>query len=1251
MNNTIDDIKQLPDLFKRKEELEDQIKKLDEQKVALNEEMEAEKTKAEETLGTFDATIEAYKKASMEWWKQFYKENSVEIVQTSIISLITKQTKDQQELDESQKLVSDEFTRNINEAQKAFEDNKILQQEFAQSAGTIAQKAMCYDVCLFIDRSNFTIKKFNDNRDWGLHLCPNGISISIFKYLFMLTNPFGYMDLKKAVASLPSLYGKLLDSNKRLQGIIRQNYIKDVNNPVGELKRRLSSAKDTIARKSKELETTKQQVLDLQKLMALVGGGLESFMQQWFGHQSFLSEQKKRYVVDMRDSLSKLSDYSSMKLVYDELIENVFDFKDADSYIKDAREQIKESVGTAINTIEIKRKDVDSKINEILEILNSTHRKIKELRADYKNALIEKAKQDPASTFFYQADGWINEKDEEGNNLAIERIKIKASEREELDYLPIYEYLVEGEDAKLSSTEWHEAVMKGIYAINLIVKPRREDLKVGANNIDAYLWAASNLLTSIMLSLPFRKVHFTFIDFKTHGIYTKLFKDINSSRSQYSVILTDNQLKEIPEKYVERTQSSDKRYEIIVWTDCIDENFKRVKDVLSPILENGAKHGYYLIAVPMEKERNPKLIEEFEFFKKNYNFREIYAPAEDFESGRGDFVKKLKEYVQDETAMSKATSVYQTSMSDGSLFRSTPENINKKGLKVPIGVDELGNEVFWELKAESANIHTMVIGGSGSGKSYLLHNMLLNSMLKYNSQSLELYVMDFKVGAPEFNQYEGMPHVSHLLLNNADRRMVYEILRRLKKDMTRRGDLITNAGYNNISDYNSNIASSDMRLPYIVLVVDECQKLFEAAPLEQNLQDEINNIVQDIAHEGRSQGVSFFFATQTFSGMRMPQDVKKLIGNKYLMHVATDEDAEELFKGGSNQNGLLTQGFAYHEASRTTVHIYDYKPYFGDALKSIRDNNYQFKKNEPFVFRGTDMHILPYIQETGKAYPIAYLGVSVSVEREKIGVGFNMANGSNLLITGINSELQAERLFYNAMISLVNQKYVNGKIHISVFENLGFDDDNYDQRKDVLTLVEKNNTIQFLRTDNQKVDEIIRLSEIVEKDDTDPSQVYILFILAEERMRQLLMRDIPEKEINIVGALSKKEQLLANFSDSNRRRKKETVQDKLVEILKDGGGKHVHVVMQVNHPDNILSMPEDVRRQDIGQWFRYFALLKSPLSAQDKLPLPGDKISLNRLSEKSDMLRAIFLDVNKIGSQLFIPYKMPNSNETIIRNQ
>ena len=384
MNSTIDDIKKLPDLFKRKEELEDQIKKLDEQKVALNDEIEAEKAKAKETLGTFDATIATYKKASMEWWKQFYQENSVEIVQTSIISLITKQTKDQQELDESLKIVSDEFTRNVDIAQKAFEDNKTLQQEFAQSAGAIAQKAMCYDVCLFIDRSNFTIKKFNDNRDWGLHLCPNGINFSIFKYLFMLTNPFGYMDLKKAVMSLPSLYGKLLDSKKRLQEIIRQNNIKDVNNPVGELNRRLSSAKDTITRKSKELETTKQQVLDLQKLMALVGGGPEAFMQQWFGHQSFLSKQKERYVVDMRDSLSKLPDYPSMKLVYEELIANVFDFKDADSYIKDAREQIKESVGTAINAIEIKRRDVDSKINEILEILNSTHRRIKELRADYK---------------------------------------------------------------------------------------------------------------------------------------------------------------------------------------------------------------------------------------------------------------------------------------------------------------------------------------------------------------------------------------------------------------------------------------------------------------------------------------------------------------------------------------------------------------------------------------------------------------------------------------------------------------------------------------------------------------------------------------------------------------------------------------------------------------------------------------------------------------------------------------------------
>ena len=75
------------------------------------------------------------------------------------------------------------------------------------------------------------------------------------------------------------------------------------------------------------------------------------------------------------------------------------------------------------------------------------------------------------------------------------------------------------------------------------------------NKPDARLWAASNLITTILLSLPIRKVHFTFIDFKTNGIYAKIFNRLNRDRNLYTVVHDSFQLSEVKKLYLERTQN------------------------------------------------------------------------------------------------------------------------------------------------------------------------------------------------------------------------------------------------------------------------------------------------------------------------------------------------------------------------------------------------------------------------------------------------------------------------------------------------------------------------------------------------------------------------------------------------------------------------------------------------------------------------------------------------------------------------
>lgn len=1240
MNSTIDDIKQLPDLFKRKEHLEDQIKKLDEQKTALKNEIESEKTKADETLRTFDATIEAYKKASMEWWKQFYLENSAEIVQTSILSLLAKQTKDQKDLDESQKVASDEFIHKIDEAKTAFEDNKTLQQKFAQSAGTIAQKAMCYDVCIYIDRSKYTIKKFNDTRDWGLHLRPKGIDVSIFKYIFMLTNPFGYMDLDNAVRNLPSLYRKLLDSKKRLQEIIRQNNIRDINNPVGELNRRLNTAKETITKKNKEIETTKQQILDLQMLMALVGNGKVAFLKQWFCHHSFLNKQKEKYVADMSSSLSMLPDYPSMKLVYDELVQNVFDFKDADAYVEKDRKQIEASFTTTIVALMQKSRETDSQKEIACQALEDIRKGIKDLRDNYENILVEMTKNDPASTFFYQSQGWINATDAEGNSLAVKRIKEMASSRNKLEHLPVFEYLNLGgvEEPFLSEIDWQTGIDK---AVNLVVKPLREDI----NKPDARLWAASNLITTILLSIPIRKVHFTFIDFKTNGIYAKIFNRLNRDKNIYTVVHDSIQLSEVKKLYLERTQNVEEITEVIVWTDCINDDSVRIKDELSGLLRNGAQYGYYTIAVPLDDQSvSERARLQAKQILVDYNFKEVYISGEDFNNGRGNFVSALETYVHAGADTSRATSIVQESMKNGSAFEQKPLLIGEEGIKVPIGYDENNHqEAFYEFNVNSDYPHTFLLGGSGSGKSFLLQNLLLNSMLKYRSSELEFYLMDFKMGAAEFRFYQDMPHVSHLLIDDADHQAVFEILNELNRKMAERGRKIGNE--KNIAEYNEK--HPDDRLPYIVLVVDECHKLFESDAADRKMQESINHVITSIVKEGRSQGVTFVFATQTFAGMEIPVEIKNEARNKYLMRVTTNEDAERLFNGGSMRNNSLSQGYSYHDATKTFVHIYDYRDYKEKSKETILKNNQRPLERNNFIFSGKDEFSLPVIGDQEKRYPSVYVGKSVNVNRDDIMIPLKIESG-NILITGVNEELQAERVFFNAAFSLAKQTFANGKkVKLSIFDNPGDEDDRFDKREWLFEELALNDEVKIFRSKKERINEIMRLGNIA-REGNNKNDVYVLLILAEERMKPLLRKELSQENLESSTELvmeSPKKDIFGRPIGGNStlsapvRKSGTTVQDELLYLLKEGGNSHVHIIMQVNQPGNILEDSNMVYRNDIRQWFSDIIMLKCSQDVQMKLP--GDNIRLDRLSDKSDMLRAIYL--NEVGeTRMFTPYVMPH---------
>ncbi len=1281
----INDIKRLPDLYIQKKKLENQIDNLEKISASLESEAGKAEERAKQELKKFESVISAFHQASFDWWTRFFNQNSPDRISDKIKDLKADIAREQQRVDEGKRVDNREFIKDVQILENEIESNKSLQDRFSIKAGYIARKAMLYDVCLYVDNTDWTLKKFNNAHDWGLHLCPNGISSSLFKIWFMISNPFGYFDLKKAVEDFPSLYGSYLTALNKIQSIIKKRNVKNLS----ELKSLLAHARSEISAGEYNIGLCQKKMDNLRPMESLVSGGQQAFLNLKFDEQRMLHDYKEEYRKEMSNKLSKLPNYQEMKTLCDDVVLNVFDYKNVDIFANGKRLSYQRAVEEAPREFLRKREDIEKQLAATEKELKQTRDGIMQLQDNYKGILNEMTKEDPASTFFgYNPrstffigktdKSWLNEVDEQGHNIAIQQIEKMAGSRERLKRLPVYKYLKLGEKYApvLSDIEWQTGTEN---AVNLICQPLLED--VNEKNPDsATLWAARNLVTTILLSMPIGKVHFTFIDYGTAGIYSEILSRLNRKENLYSVVHNRSQLEKIMDIYRERTKKKTDNpiTEVIVWTDCISDDSNSIKDQIKPILQNGANYGYYTIAVPLHNNVvNDRAKQESQKMLTDYKFKDIFVPGEDFNSERSNFIRSAEEYIGKYSEKTIVESIYQEDLPQ------KPINVEDEGLRIPIGKDNTGGEVFYRFDINSDYPHTFILGGSGSGKSNLLHNILLNGMLKYKSNSLELYLMDLKKGGTDFHPYKdndkGLPpHISHLLLDDADHQAIYEIMYNLKKKMGERGRMIAAGNYGDINGYNKD--HQDNPMPYIMLVVDECHKLFDSDPAERKMQDDINAILRDIGSEGRSQGITFIFATQTFAGMAIPDELKKLIGNKYLMTVKNNEDAEKLFEGGSFKNSDLSKHYAYSKAQNTYVHIYKSeiikddrgKEIISDKAKARIYNQERIKGRNECIFSGKDVWSLPTIGETGKNYPIAYIGKSVSVERNDMMVPLMRKTGNNMLITGINDELQAERVFFSSALSLAKQTFNGKRARISIFDNPGDQDDDFNKRESVFNTLESLENVRIFRTEEERLAETARLGNIVRNKNPE-KEVNILLILSQEQGRSLLWRNLPVLEQEPAPAPQPSSMsggsLDASWKELNESlaRRKDTfglpegfgqnpsqsarpihqasmsnitMQEELQMILSEGGESDVHIVMQVNSPDNILEDSDSVRRNDLRRWFNHIVILRSSQDLTTKLPV--NDIRPDRLNSSSDLLRAIYVDNQKTyQNYIFTPYQLP----------
>jgi len=267
---------------------------------------------------------------------------------------------------------------------------------------------------------------------------------------------------------------------------------------------------------------------------------------------------------------------------------------------------------------------------------------------------------------------------------------------------------------------------------------------------------------------------------------------------------------------------------------------------------------------------------------KDKNFKDIKRNMENIQGALGNSDISLEIGNKPETVnfylpCTDSELIYLKEILESEKFQSfAEENV----LPFIIGEDEIGNKLFTSL----ADIrHLLISGSTGSGKSVFLNSILITFILYMNPNELALYLIDPKM--VELSPYEGLPHVQKVITNM---REAESLLFKLTVEMDKRYELLKASRYRDVASYNKN---NEIKIPYIVVVVDEYADLAETSP---GVEDHINRL----GAKARAAGIHLIIATQRPSSDILDGAIKANLPARISFKLQTSSDYTTVFGTG-----------------------------------------------------------------------------------------------------------------------------------------------------------------------------------------------------------------------------------------------------------------------------------------------------------------------------------------------------------------
>ncbi len=199
-------------------------------------------------------------------------------------------------------------------------------------------------------------------------------------------------------------------------------------------------------------------------------------------------------------------------------------------------------------------------------------------------------------------------------------------------------------------------------------------------------------------------------------------------------------------------------------------------------------------------------------------------------------------------------------------------------LAFSLGRDVAGHPMLADLARMP---HLLIAGATGSGKSVAMNGVLLSFLYRATPSDLKLIVIDPK--RVEMSMYNGIPHLLTPVIT--DHQQAVNALRWTVMEMDRRYKLLAEVHKRNISEYN---ADSQLKMPYIVVVVDELADLMAVA------QKDVEATIVRLAQMARAVGIHLVVATQRPSVDVITGLIKANITSRMAFAVASQVDSRTI---------------------------------------------------------------------------------------------------------------------------------------------------------------------------------------------------------------------------------------------------------------------------------------------------------------------------------------------------------------------